>query len=36
MDIPPGRMGVGRLPEPPEGYEISRVDVVVRLRRIKA
>jgi hypothetical protein len=29
-------MGVGRLPEPPEGYEISRVDVVVRLRRIKA
>ena len=35
LDIPPGRMGVGRLPEPPPGYEISRVDVVVRLRRIK-
>jgi len=36
MDIPVGRLGVGQLPEPPEGYEISRVDVVVRLRRIKA
>ena len=35
MDIPVGRMGVGRLPEPPAGYEISRVDVIVRLRRIK-
>ncbi len=34
LDIPPGQMGVGRLPEPPPGYEISRVDVVVRLRRI--
>lgn len=34
LDIPPGRMGVGRVPEPPPGYEISRVDVVVRLRRI--
>jgi Fur family iron response transcriptional regulator len=35
IDIPPGRMGVGRLPEPPPGFEISRVDVVVRLRRVK-
>ena len=35
IDIPVGRMGVNRLPEPPAGYEISRVDVVVRLRRIK-
>ena len=35
MDIPPGRMGVGELPEPPPGFEISQVDVVVRLRRIK-
>jgi len=34
LDIPPGSMGVGRVPEPPPGYEISRVDVVVRLRRI--
>ena len=35
MDIPAGQMGVGRIPEPPEGYAISRVDVVVRLRRLK-
>ena len=35
VDIPPGSMGVDDIPEPPEGYEISRVDVVVRLRRIK-
>jgi Fur family iron response transcriptional regulator len=34
IDIPAGRISVGRLPEAPEGYEISRVDVVVRLRRI--
>lgn len=34
IDIPHGQMGVGRVPEPPAGYEISRVDVVVRLRRI--
>jgi Fur family iron response transcriptional regulator len=36
MDIPAGQMGVGRVPEPPEGYEISRIDVVVRLRRIRS
>lgn len=35
MDIPAGQMGVGRVPDPPEGYEISRIDVVVRLRRIR-
>jgi Fur family iron response transcriptional regulator len=35
MDIPEGQMGVGRVPEPPAGYEISRIDVVVRLRRIR-
>ena len=34
FDIPIGQMGVGKLPEPPAGYEIIRVDVVVRLRRI--
>ena len=34
FDIPVGQMGVGKLPEPPAGYEISRVDVVIRLRRI--
>jgi len=36
LDIPDDRIGIGRVPEPPEGYEISRVDVVVRLRRIRA
>ena len=35
LDIPVGQMGVGKMPEPPAGYEISRVDVVVRLRRIR-
>jgi Fur family iron response transcriptional regulator len=35
IDIPEGRMGVGNIPEPPEGYEISRIDVVVRLRRVR-
>jgi Fur family iron response transcriptional regulator len=35
IDIPDGEMGLGRLPAPPPGYEISRIDVVVRLRRIR-
>jgi Fur family transcriptional regulator, iron response regulator len=34
IDIPVD-VDVTRLPEPPPGYEISRVDVVVRLRRLK-
>jgi Fur family iron response transcriptional regulator len=33
MDIPPTDVGVGKVPVPPAGYEIVRVDVVVRLRR---
>ena len=33
MDIPPTDFAVGKIPIPPEGYEIARVDVVVRLRR---
>jgi Fur family iron response transcriptional regulator len=33
MDIPADAVGFGELPEPPEGMEIVRVDVVVRLRR---
>ena len=33
MDIPPTDVAVGKIPVPPEGYEIARVDVVVRLRR---
>ena len=35
IDIPDGQMGVGRVPDPPPGYKISRIDVVVRLRRIR-
>ncbi len=33
LDIPAADVIVGKAPEPPEGYEIARVDVVVRLRR---
>jgi Fur family transcriptional regulator, iron response regulator len=33
MDIPPTNVLVGNMPTPPEGYEIVRIDVVVRLRR---
>jgi Fur family iron response transcriptional regulator len=32
-DAPAGDIEISRLPEPPKGYEIARVDVVVRLRR---
>jgi Fur family iron response transcriptional regulator len=34
-DIPEDTIGVSNLPEAPEGMEIARVDVVVRLRRKK-
>jgi Fur family transcriptional regulator, iron response regulator len=33
LDIPDADVVVGRTPTPPEGYEIARIDVVVRLRR---
>jgi Fur family iron response transcriptional regulator len=33
IDIPAADDIIGKLPDVPEGYEISRVDVVVRLRR---
>jgi Fur family iron response transcriptional regulator len=33
MDIPNSTMSLNDLPEPPEGMEIARVDVLVRLRR---
>ncbi len=32
VDIPTNGVAIGKLPEPPEGMEIARVDVVVRLR----
>ena len=35
LDIPGDDVIVGAAPNPPEGYEIARVDVVVRLRRKK-
>jgi Fur family iron response transcriptional regulator len=33
FDIPGSELLVDRLPQPPEGFEVARVDVVVRLRR---
>src|SRR5918997_505214 len=33
MDVPGEGVSVTDLPEPPEGYEVARIDVVVRLRR---
>ena len=33
FDVPASRIAVSDLPEPPEGMEIERVDVIVRLRR---
>lgn len=32
IDMPDGYVTVGNLPEPPEGMEVSRVDVIVRVR----
>jgi Fur family iron response transcriptional regulator len=36
LDIPSNEVVVGTAPTPPEGYEIARIDVVVRLRRKRA
>ncbi len=36
LDIPVSNIQIDNLPEPPEGMEISHVDVVVRLRRKSA
>jgi Fur family transcriptional regulator, iron response regulator len=33
LDIPCTAVVVGKTPSPPEGYEVARVDVVVRLRK---
>jgi Fur family transcriptional regulator, iron response regulator len=33
IDFPAAPDVIGKLPEVPEGYEVTRVDVVVRLRR---
>jgi Fur family iron response transcriptional regulator len=33
LDIPGAELMLGKRPTPPEGYEVARVDVIVRLRR---
>jgi Fur family iron response transcriptional regulator len=33
-DAPHGSVGFGRLPDTPVGAEISKIDVVIRLRRV--
>ena len=33
LDIPMSEVVVGKTPQPPEGYEVARIDVVVRLRK---
>ena len=33
IDIADADLALGKIPPPPEGYEITRIDVVVRLRR---
>lgn len=35
MDISGGKVGIDQMPEIPDGMEISRVDIVIRLRRIR-
>lgn len=35
LDIPPTNLAVDELPEPPPGMEIVRVDIVIRLRRLR-
>ena len=36
FDVPGDQLTLDQLPEPPPGMEISRVDVVIRLRRIRS
>jgi len=33
LDIPDAELMLGKRPSPPEGYEVARIDVIVRLRR---
>jgi Fur family iron response transcriptional regulator len=36
FDVPEDALGLDRLPETPPGTEISRIDVVIRLRRVRS
>ena len=36
LDIPDAELMLGRRPSPPEGYEVARIDVIVRLRRTES
>ena len=36
IDVPAGQIQFGMLPEPPEGYSIAKVDVVIQLVRNKS
>lgn len=36
FDVPEQALRLDQLPEPPPGTEISRVDVVIRLRRVRS
>ena len=36
FDVPGEEFALDRLPDPPPGMEISRVDVVIRLRRVRS
>lgn len=36
IDIPAVDLAGAELPRPPEGYEIERVELVIRIRRVKA
>ena len=33
VDIPPSQVDIARLPDVPEGMEVARIDVIVRLRK---
>jgi len=36
LDIPAAELMLGKRPNPPEGYEVARIDVIVRLRHKKS
>lgn len=35
LDVPADQVQFGQMPEPPEGMEIAKIDVIIRLRRKK-